>query len=86
MRKSPLTALAASGLVLFGVFFVPATAFADDEDDDDRDTSVIEPRKREHDETDREVAHARLYLALARRFAPRRTHASSILRAQKSRG
>lgn len=53
MRKSPLTALAASGLVLFGVFFVPATAFADDEDDDDRDTSVIEPRKREHDETDR---------------------------------
>ena len=38
MRKSPLKALAASGLVLFGVFFVPAIAFADDEDDDDRDT------------------------------------------------
>lgn len=53
MPKSPLTAMVASGLVLFGVFFAPATAFADDEDDDDRDTSVIEPGKREHDETDR---------------------------------
>lgn len=54
MRKSQLTALAASGLVLFGLFFVPAGAFADDDDDDDdRDSSVIEPGKREHDETDR---------------------------------
>ncbi len=54
MRKSQLTALAASGLVLFGLFFVPAAAFADDDDDDDdRDSSVIEPGKREHDETDR---------------------------------
>ncbi len=53
MRKSQLTALAASGLVLFGLFFVPAAAYADDEDDDDRDASVIEPGKREHDETDR---------------------------------
>jgi hypothetical protein len=53
MRKSQLTALAASGLVIFSVIFAPAAAFADDEDDDDRDSSVIEPSKAPRSETDR---------------------------------
>lgn len=51
MRKLPLVAAAASGLVLFGVFFAPNIALADDDDEDD--SSVVEPYRPGHSETDR---------------------------------
>ncbi len=55
MRKSSLAAIAASGLVVFGILFVPSLALAEEAEGTpkDSDSSIVEPTRPGHSETDR---------------------------------